>query len=262
VTADRRRFFRVISTAGLGLGGLVGCSLPRNGAEAPRLDQPTAAATTVAAATAAPTSGATAASSAPPPVDARSTHMALEALLEGNARYVEQKLAHPNQTSVRLTEVAQGQAPFAAILGCADSRVPPEIVFDRGLGDLFVVRGAGNLADEVAIGSLEFAVAALKVPVIMVLGHERCGAVQAAVSGGIATGHIGALVRAIQPAVERTRGAEGDPVENAIVANVQIVVANLKNTGPILSEAVQNGTLRIVGGRYDLDSGKVELVAD
>jgi carbonic anhydrase len=217
----------------------------------------------MAAANIEPTAEATApvAPVAPMVVTSRTSDMALRQLLEGNQRYVEAKLAHPNQTLARLTEVAAGQAPFAAVLGCADSRVPPEIIFDRGLGDLFIVRGAGNFADDMAIGSLEFAVTALGVPMIFVLGHERCGAVQAAVGGIAPTGSVGNLIRAIQPAVERTRGMEGDPVENAATANVQIVVENLRNTGPILAEKVKKGELLIVGGKYDLDTGVVTQVA-
>ncbi len=249
---DRRKFLKLTGAGSLGLAALVGCSLPRS--STPPTTLPTAE--VLATPTSAP------AAAAPPPVpDPRSADLALQALIEGNQRYVAQKLAHPNQTTARLTEIAGEQAPFAAVLGCADSRVPPEIVFDRGLGDLFVVRVAGNIADDIAIGSLEFAVAELNIPLIVVLGHERCGAVTATVNGGVATGHIASLVHAIQPAVERSRSQEGDPVENAIVANVQIVVENLKNTGPILAEYVSSGKLKIVGGRYDLDTGLVELVA-
>ncbi len=256
---NRRRFLGFAGASGISLAAITGCVMPRSGADSPELNT---SKPTVAPAIAAPSAPAVGPTAAPPPIaDPRSSELALQALIEGNTRYVEQKLSHPNQSLNRLTEVAAGQKPFAAILGCADSRVPPEIVFDRGLGDLFVVRGAGNFADDVALGSLEFAVAVLGVSVIMVLGHERCGAVAAAVQGGTAIGHIAGLIHAIRPAVERTQGMEGDPVENAVNANVQIVVENLKNTGPILAEAVASGSLKIVGGRYDLDSGMVQIIA-
>ena len=258
---NRRRFLGFAGASGISLAAITGCVMPRSGAEQPDLN--TTKPTTIPTAVAAVANAAATTAPAPPPAiaDPRSSELALQALIEGNTRYVEQKLSHPNQSLSRLTEVAAGQKPFAAILGCADSRVPPEIVFDRGLGDLFVVRGAGNFADDVALGSLEFAVAVLGVSVIMVLGHERCGAVAAAVQGGTAIGHIAGLIHAIRPAVERTQGMEGDPVENAVNANVQIVVENLKNTGPILAEAVASGSLKIVGGRYDLDSGMVQIIA-
>jgi len=190
-----------------------------------------------------------------------SGEQALQSLVAGNMRYVGTKLAHPNQSAERRLEVAKGQRPFAAILGCSDSRVPPELIFDQGLGDLFVVRVAGNVVDDVVLGSLEYAVAHLGVSLIMVLGHERCGAVEAALKGGEAPGHVRSVVAAIAPAVEKVKGQPGDPLNNAVSANVEMVVAQLRSSQPVLSVIVGVGKLRVVGARYDLDSGWADLIA-
>lgn len=187
---------------------------------------------------------------------------ALQRLMEGNVRYIEGTPARPNQDKGRLMEVAKGQKPFAIILGCADSRVPAEILFDQGIGDIFVVRVAGNVAqDPTVIASLEFAVGALGAPLIMVLGHQYCGAVAAAVKGDALPGHLNSLVQAITPAVERSKGQPGDALDNAITANVQVIVEGLRTLGPILAEKVSSGALKVVGARYNLDNGIVELVA-
>ncbi len=186
---------------------------------------------------------------------------ALQALLAGNMRYVGTKLAHPNQTAERRAEVARGQHPFAVILGCSDSRVPPEVVFDQGLGDLFVIRVAGHSTNDVVLGSLEYAAEHLGVRLVMVLGHERCGAVEAAVKAGEVGGHIASVVAAIKPAVDRIAGRPGDPVDHAVRANVELVVAQLKSSTPVLAESVKAGRLKIVGARYALESGWVDLIA-
>ena len=186
---------------------------------------------------------------------------ALARLLDGNKRYTGGKPAHPHQTAARRTEIAKGQAPFAAILGCSDSRAAVEVIFDQGLGDLFVVRVAGNIADEAGLGSLEYGVGVLRVPLVMVLGHSRCGAVEAAVKGTEVPGHIAALVRAITPAVDSVKGKPGDALDNAVRANAAMTVERLKGTKPVLAEAVEKGALKIVGGRYDLDTGAVEIIA-
>ena len=191
-----------------------------------------------------------------------SADQALQMLMEGNRRYVAAKMLRPNQSAQRRGEVAKDQSPFAVILGCSDSRVPPEVVFDQGLGDLFVIRVAGNVVDNLAIGSIEYAVAHLGAPLVMVLGHSRCGAVSAAVQvvekNAPAPGHIASLVEAVWPAVNKMRGRPGDLVDNAVTANVALVVERLRATPPTLAEAVQKGRLRIVGARYDLDTGVVE----
>ena len=189
---------------------------------------------------------------------------ALQRLLDGNKRYAGAQVTHPNQVAARRTAVAHEQHPFACILGCSDSRVPLEIIFDQGLGDLFVVRVAGNIAgDDTVLGSIEFAVAELGVPLILVLGHQRCGAVQAALrsrDGGAPPGHIGRLVAAIQPAVGRVDQHLGDPLDNAVRANVELGVAQLRAAAPILAPAVQAGQVQIVGARYSLDSGLVDVI--
>jgi carbonic anhydrase len=185
---------------------------------------------------------------------------ALAKLMAGNQRYVSNGLAHPNQSADRRGEVAKGQKPFAVILGCADSRVGPEIVFDQGLGDLFVVRVAGNVLDSSALGSIEYAAEHLHTPLIMVLGHQKCGAVEAALKGGEAPGQIGSLVKAIQPAVAHAKGQPGDALDNAVKANVEMVVAQLKTAKPIVTDLLEHGKVKVVGARYRLDTGAVELL--
>jgi carbonic anhydrase len=184
---------------------------------------------------------------------------ALKKLLDGNKRYVAVQLTHPDQNKERLAEVAKGQHPFAIILGCSDSRVPPEIIFDQGIGDLFIIRVAGNITDDITIGSIEYAVEHLGVKLIVVLGHEKCGAVDATVKGGEAPGHIKSLIDAIKPAVEKAKAQTGDVLDNAIRNNVEIVVNQLKSSAPILKEATEKG-LKIVGARYDLDEGSVDIL--
>lgn len=184
---------------------------------------------------------------------------ALAELMEGNQRFVTKKRINPHQDTVRITETAQGQAPFAAILSCADSRVVPEIAFDRGIGDLFVVRVAGNIAITEDIASEEYAVGVLGVPLLMILGHERCGAVKAAVDGGELPGVIESLVYAIRPAVEESEGKSGDRLTNAVKANVLLQMKRLQ-TSSVIASAVQQGKLKIVGAYYDLDTGEISLV--
>lgn len=184
---------------------------------------------------------------------------ALQRLIEGNQRFVENKRQNPHQTMARLEEVAQQQKPFASILGCADSRVPTEIVFDQGLGDLFVCRVAGNVATPEEIGSLEFGSAVLAAKVILVLGHERCGAVDATLKGAQVPGQISSLLDAILPAVEQTNGQAGDRLENACKANISLQMERLKSS-PVLSQLIGENKLKIVGGYYDLDTGAVSLL--
>ncbi len=191
-----------------------------------------------------------------------SAEQALQLLLEGNQRFVAGKLEHPNQTPARRAEVAKGQHPFAAVLACSDSRTPPEIIFDRGLGDLFVVRVAGNVADKVVIESLDYSVKHLGVRVVMVLGHRRCGAVIAAVEGHEEEEKdVGPMLKELDPAVAATKGMPGDPVENAVRENVKLVVKNLAASQE-LSAMVKSGELKIVGGIYDLDTGTIEMLKD
>lgn len=187
---------------------------------------------------------------------------ALQALREGNRRFATGQAIHPHQDAARREEVLPGQRPFTAILACSDSRAPPEVIFDQGVGDLFVVRTAGHVVDDVALGSIEYAVEHLGVPLVVTLGHTRCGAVTAALHGAEAPGHIAAVVRAILPAVRETRGLPGDPLSNAIDAHIRRVVAHLRAASPILAEREHAGTLRIVGARYNLESGEVVWLSE
>jgi carbonic anhydrase len=184
---------------------------------------------------------------------------ALKTLMEGNQRFVQQQPIHPNQSQARLQEVAQAQHPFVTILSCADSRVAAEIIFDQGIGNIFDIRIAGNIATPEAIGSIEYAVELLGTPLLMVLGHERCGAVTAAVQNEPLAGKMNTFVKAIKPAIAMTKGMSGNAVENAVIANVKYQIELLKRS-PILIQRLQSGKLRIVGGRYDLDTGTVTVM--
>jgi carbonic anhydrase len=185
---------------------------------------------------------------------------ALTRLIAGNQRFVRGSLIHPNQSPDRRLALSEGQTPFAAILGCADSRVPPDIIFDQGLGDLFVIRVAGNIVDNSVVGSLDFAVANLQVPLIMVLGHAKCGAVSATITGGDLHGHLSHIAQAIQPAVDSVRNQAGDLIDNAIRANIRMVTAQLRNSEPILASRLASGQLKIMSAYYDLESGNVEIL--
>ena len=189
---------------------------------------------------------------------------ALDRLMAGNARFVAGQSTHQDLSAERRTEIAQGQKPFATIPRCSDSRVPPNSVFDTGLGNLFVVRVAGNVADDVAIGSIEYAVEHLGARLIVVLGHEKCGAVDATLgavrSHSEAPGHIQSIVKAVTPAVERLAESPGDNLDAAIHANIKYVANQLAHSKPILDHEVEAGTVKIVGAYYDLESGKVELL--
>jgi carbonic anhydrase len=199
----------------------------------------------------------------PPTADAKQNFTpddAIQELLEGNKRFANQKTKQPNRGSFRLREVAKGQKPFAAILGCADSRVPAEIVFDQGLGDLFVARVAGNIATPEEIGSLEFGTLVLGSKVILVLGHTSCGAVKATIDNKPVPGQIGSVLNRIKPALAFSKGQPGDPLKNATIANIKTQIATLKNS-PVLADLIKNNKLKIIGGLYDLDTGLVTTVA-
>lgn len=193
------------------------------------------------------------------PPQSLSPDEALQKLMEGNQRFVQHQSQHPDQSQKRLEEVAQAQHPFVTILSCADSRVPAEIVFDQGIGDIFDVRIAGNIATVEAVGSIEYAVVLLGTPLLMVLGHERCGAVTAAVQNQVLQGDIGSFVKAIKPVVEKVKDKSGDVIDNAVVANVHYQIEKLKRS-QLLTERLQSGKLKIVGGRYDLDTGSVAIL--
>ncbi|TVQ07352.1 MAG: carbonic anhydrase [Leptolyngbya sp. DLM2.Bin27] len=184
---------------------------------------------------------------------------ALDRLIAGNLRFTQHHLEHPDQSENRVKELTQAQHPFATVLSCADSRVTAEIIFDQGLGDIFDVRVAGNIATPEIVGSIEYAVALLGTPLLMVLGHERCGAVIAAVENQPLPGAMGSVVRAILPAVNPVRGLPGDPVDNAVSANVRYQVGQLLRS-QLICDRQQSGQLQVVGARYDLDTGTVTLV--
>lgn len=185
---------------------------------------------------------------------------ALQRLVDGNARYSSGHTERPNQSIARRVETAAGQFPFAVIVTCSDSRVIPELCFDQGIGDLFVVRDAGHTLNDHVVGSVEYAVEHLGAKIVLVVGHERCGAVAAAVAGGHADGRISTIVDAIRPAVRETRNQSGDRLDNAVRGNARRVAKTLAATGPILSSALASGHLKIFAARYDLASGRVELL--
>ncbi len=182
-----------------------------------------------------------------------------EVLMQGNKRFVENNRQNPHQDFVRIAELTEGQNPLACILSCADSRVSVEIIFDRGLGDLFVVRDAGNIATPEEIGSLEYATLLLGAKVLLVLGHERCGAIQATLATKPLPGQIGSIVEAIKPALERARNKPGERVQNLVKENIFLQIERL-HTSEIISQLVQQRKLKVVGAYYDLDTGKVHLI--
>jgi carbonic anhydrase len=184
-------------------------------------------------------------------------HEALTRLADGNARFVSGLALHLNQDSGRRIQVAREQHPIAAVLCCSDSRVPPEIIFDQGIGDLFVVRTAGGVADDLALGSLEYAVDRLGVRLIVALGHQSCMAVAEALRLPSAAGHIDRLVKLIRPAVEKVLNKPGEALENAVRANTELVVELLKNSQPLLSRFIKEKRLHVSGAHYELLSGKV-----
>ena len=185
---------------------------------------------------------------------------ALAKLMSGNQRYVQQHQRHPDQSLTHRKELLSGQHPFAVILGCADSRVSPELLFDQGLGDLFVIRVAGNLVDDAVLGSIEYAVEHLGTKLIMVLGHEKCGAISAAVEGGTAPGHISALIAAIQPSVQASSTEPGDKIHNCVVANARRVAQQVRESEPLMRDAVEKHGVKVIAADYALDSGKVSLL--
>jgi carbonic anhydrase len=186
---------------------------------------------------------------------------ALQALVDGNKRFTSNKRENPNQDLARLTEVSESQAPFAAILGCADSRVPSEIIFDQGLGDLFVCRVAGNVASSEEVGSLEFGTMILGAKLILVIGHARCGAVQATIQGGRFPGQIASIIDDIQVGVERSQNSsESNKLDAAIKANVLYQVEQI-NQSAIIGDLTDKGQLKVVGAYYDLSTGEVTILS-
>ena len=198
----------------------------------------------------------------------RDPDVILRGLAAGNERFATGQAAGPRRRPEDFLPLAEGQAPLAVIIGCADSRVPPEVIFDQGVGDLFVVREAGNVvsgAGAVVKGSIEYAVAELGVSVVMVLGHSSCGAIKAALQhiemNDSLPGAIGELVKILRPVAIGVRDKPGNPLDNAIRANVEAGVQRLRTLKPILAPAVTQKRLKVVGGVYDLKTGRVSIVA-
>jgi carbonic anhydrase len=195
---------------------------------------------------------------------------ALARLKQGNKDFLADKVDPPIRSHERRLEIARGQTPFAVLVGCSDSRVPPENLFGVGLGELFIVRNAGNTVDTVALGSIEYGALVLGAPLIVVLGHERCGAVEAAMSvvlqNTIYPGSIGKMIEPIIPAVLQAKAKAGMPpdqlLEASVLENVRRTVKRLRTAEPLLSEPLRTGKLKVVGARYDLHTGEVTFLAD
>lgn len=238
-TNDRRRFLR---TAGLGAGALLLAGLLPNRAIL----------------------AAEKTSSPPKPHNVISPDQALQRLIDGNERYVTGN-SKTHDFKAEREALVSGQNPFVAVLSCSDSRIAPEYAFDTARGDLFAVRVAGNFVTEEGLASLEYGVAVLGAPLILVLGHERCGAIEAGIKAvkdhTVFPGQIPKLADALRPSVEKVLNQPGDLVENATVQNVRVSVDRLKKATPLLTDALAKGTLKIVGGIYRLASGKVEMIA-
>jgi carbonic anhydrase len=201
-----------------------------------------------------------------PAATAASPDAALQRLMAGNARYVAGKAIHPDADLARRATLASGQQPFATVLACADSRVAPELIFDEGLGDIFDVRVAGNVVDDAVMGSIEYAVVHLACPLVMVLGHESCGAVTATLAAIDGKGSaedretkIGALAAAIMPAA-RSAPAGPQRLDAAVRANARSQATRLLNESPAVKSHVAAGKLKVVAARYDLHNGKVTLL--
>lgn len=233
-TSSRRNFLRTLGTGALALGA---STLPQGRAAAGHDEHTT---TTL------------------------SPDEALARLQEGNAAFLAGN-PRPLADAQRRLAIAPNQTPFTVLVGCSDSRVPPEILFGLGLGELFIVRNAGNTVDLTALGSIEYAVTQLGVPLIVVMGHENCGAVSAALSvveeNTVYPGAINDMIEPIIPAVLAVRDQPGNFLDNSVRENVRRIVTRLSNSEPLLLEPLAAGNLKIVGARYDLDTGEVDFFA-
>lgn len=238
-TNDRRRFLRL---AGLGAGALL-----LAGALPNRIIQ-----------------AAEKTSALPKPQNAINPDEALQRLIQGNERYVSGNSKTHDFKDEREALVS-GQNPFVAVLSCSDSRIAPEYAFDTARGDLFAIRVAGNFVTDEGLASIEYGVAVLGAPLVLVLGHESCGAIEAGIKAvkdhTVFPGHIPKLTDALKSSVEAALKQPGDLVENATVQNVKNSVERLKKATPLLTDALSKGKLKIVGGIYRLATGKVELIA-
>jgi carbonic anhydrase len=192
-------------------------------------------------------------------------NQALQLLMAGNRRWVMGRLTHPNESVARRRALRDQQNPFATVFSCIDSRVPPEVVFDRGIGDLAVIRTGAQVLDAgVVLGSVEFAPDHLATPLILVMGHQRCGAVKAAIetiqTGGTAPGHIQLVVDALRPAYAVAISQRGNLLDNMVRAQTKLAV-NALRAAPLIKEFISQGKLRVVGGYYSLDTGAVSIIA-
>ena len=181
----------------------------------------------------------------------------LRELKAGNEHHVTKRYQHPHESAARQRELAATQHPHASVLSCADSRVAPEIILDQGLGDLFDIRVAGNVAGDTELASIEYAAGHLHTPLLVVMGHQKCGAVTAAAESGEAEGHLPSLLALIRPAVEHARAQPGDLIDNAVRINVENVVRQVRCSTPVLAGLVDRGALTVVGAVYSLDTGQV-----
>ena len=184
---------------------------------------------------------------------------AMDLLLNGNLRFSSNRVIHPAQKHSRLKELVKGQNPFATILTCSDSRVVPEFIFDRGIGDLFVIRNAGNIVDDHVLGNIEYAIESLHTPVVLVLGHTNCGAVTAAVNGSMCKGYWDKVLKKIEPVVDK-KASSKNALNNSILNNVNYCVDKIKRSKPVISKLVKDKKVRIIGAIYDLKTGKVEFL--
>lgn len=184
---------------------------------------------------------------------------AIKRLMEGNKRYVNDQLEHPNRNQIRREAVTANQKPFAIILGCSDSRVSPEIVFDQGIGDLFVVRVAGNVVGSIELDSIDYAALYLDSVLILVMGHENCGAIQAVLNHN--TKEISAIAEKIELNIAGIEIGQPNAVKNAVTANVRAAVKSLRES-PVLSRLIKEKKIEVIGGYYNLSTGEVEPVGE
>jgi carbonic anhydrase len=189
-----------------------------------------------------------------------SADQAFQKLMDGNLRFKSGHAINPNQGFDTLKKAAQGQSPFAIVLTCSDSRLSPEVIFDQGIGDLFVVRLAGNILTKEGLASIEYAIFVLGARYVMVLGHDHCGAVDATLAGGKLPGHLNELTAAIDPALQKNQCPAGDKLECAIEANVKYVVQKLSAAGPIVANKVASKEVRVDGAIFNIETGTVNLL--
>ncbi|WP_448874160.1 carbonic anhydrase [Desulfobulbus propionicus] len=187
---------------------------------------------------------------------------ALQRLLDGNKRFITGKLEHPNHCEESRRGLVSGQDPIAVVLTCADSRVPPVDVFDQGLGDIFVVRVAGNIINDQILGSIEYAVDHLHTPLVMVMGHSSCGAVTAVAQGVKLSGHIASLTPSIDAALKKTKGLEGHWANNAAKVLAITTAKKIAESEPIVADLVKEGRVLVVASYYDLETGEVTLLEE